>query len=188
VNPSNGPGDVPDPAYTNGTARLAAAGVKVIGYVHTSWGGRRAAQLEAEMDRWRRFYPAVSGVFFDEQATATGGEAYYRALTAYAKAHGFDLTIGNPGSDSTPGYVGSVDVLLIYENQGLPSLDSLGGWHAAHERSNFGIIPYGCSTLDTAFVHAARAHVGYVYVQSDVLPNPWDSVPPYLDALVAALE
>jgi Spherulation-specific family 4 len=188
VNPSNGPGDVADPGYTRGIANLAAAGVKVIGYVHTSWGGRPAAQLEADMDRWHRFYPAVTGVFFDEQATAAGGDGYYRSLTAYAKAHGFDFTVGNPGSDSAAAYVGSVDLLLIYENKGLPSLQALGGWHASYARSNFGVIPYGCPTLDPAFVQAARTHVAYVYVQSDVLPNPWDSVPAYLDALVGALE
>ena len=35
---------------------------------------------------------------------------------------------------------------------------------------------------------AVRDHVGYIYLQSDTLPNPWDSVPGYLQELLAALD
>ena len=41
--------------------------------------------------------------------------------------------------------------------------------------------------MDAAFVQAAKSAVGYIYLQNDNLPNPWDSVPPYLGALVTAL-
>ena len=53
--------------------------------------------------------------------------------------------------------------------------------------SNFGIIPYGCTEADLAFVPTAKLAVGWIYIQSDVMPNPWDSLPAYLGALVAAL-
>ena len=187
VNPSNGPGGAAAPDYASGIARLTAAGVKVIGYVHTSWGSRPAPELQTEMGQWKSWYPGVSGVFFDEMAAVAGKEAYYSGLTAYAKSNGLDFTIGNPGQDSSPTYVGTEDVILIYENSGVPSVGALGGWHASYARTNFGVIPYNVGSLDTSFIQAARAYVGYIYLQSDNLPNPWDSVPSYLGALGGAL-
>jgi hypothetical protein len=187
INPSNGPGGAATPAYSAGIAKLASAGVKVIGYVHTSWGGRPAAELQSEMSQWKSWYPSVSGIFFDEMANQAGKESYYAGLTSYAKSNGFDFTIGNPGSDSSATYVGTEDVILIYENGGVPSLAALGGWHSSYPRTNFGVIPYDVASLDTSFVEAAKTYVAYIYLQSDNLPNPWDSVPPYLADLVAAL-
>jgi Spherulation-specific family 4 len=188
VNPANGPGAAPSADYAAGIARLTAAGVKVIGYVHTLWGARPAAELQSEMGEWQSWYPGVSGIFFDEMANAAGHESYYAGLTAFAKGRGLGFTIGNPGADSSPSYVGTEDVILIYENGGLPSVTALGGWHASYNRSNFGVIPYAVGGLDTSFVQSAKQYVGYIYLQSDNLPNPWDSVPPYLSELVASLD
>jgi hypothetical protein len=187
VNPSNGPGAAKDPSYTAGIQKLTAAGVKVLGYDHTSYGARTTAEVEADIDSWHSFYPGVTGIFFDEQANAAGHEAYYKALTAYAKSHGMDFTVGNPGSDAGASYVGTVDVELIYESASLPALSYLAGWHTGYDRHNFGIIPYGVASFDPSYVQAAAHDVGYIYIQSDAMPNPWDSVPAYLDTLVAAL-
>lgn len=188
VNPANGPGAAPSADYSAGIAKLTAAGVKVIGYVHTLWGARPAAELQTEMGEWQSWYPGVSGIFFDEMANAAGHEAYYSGLTAYAKGRGLGFTIGNPGADSSASYVGTEDVILIYENSGLPSAAALGGWHASYDRSNFGVIPYAVGSLDTSFVQSAKQYVGYIYMQNDTLPNPWDSVPPYLSDLLGALD
>jgi hypothetical protein len=187
VNPSNGPGGAASPDYVAGIAKLTAAGVKVIGYVHTSWGARPAAELQTEMGQWKSWYPGVSGIFFDEMAATAGKESYYAGLTSSAKGSGFDLTIGNPGQDSAATYVGTTDVILIYENSGVPSASALGGWHTSYARTNFGVIPYNVASLDTSFIQSAKPYVGYIYLQSDSLPNPWDSVPSYLGALVGAL-
>jgi hypothetical protein len=187
VNPANGPGPSPDPGYTNGIAMLEAAGVKVIGYVHTQYGSRPTADVMGDIDRWKVFYPSIQGIFFDEQANQPGHEAYYRELSQHAKSQGFAFTVGNPGSDSGPSYVGALDVSLIYENHGLPPLDALGGWHANHPRENFGVIPYA-TALDHAFVKDAKTHVGWIYLNNDNLPNPWDSLPPYFADLLADLE
>ena len=112
---------------------------------------------------------------------------YYRDLSQYAKAQGLSFTVGNPGTDSAPEYVGALDTMLIYESAGLPSVSQLGGWHASHAPSNFGVIPHAAS-FDAAFVRDARKYVQYIYLQNDTLPNPWDSVPAYFGDLLAALE
>jgi hypothetical protein len=77
--------------------------------------------------------------------------------------------------------------MLIYESAGLPSAATMGGWHSKYAASNFGVIPYAAA-IDPAFVRNARQFVGYVYVQNDNLPNPWDSLPSNFADLLAALE
>jgi hypothetical protein len=188
INPADGPGSGPDPDYTTGIAKLTAAGVKVVGYVHTLYGARPTSELQTEMNHYQSWYPGVTGIFFDEMAYQAGYESYYSALTAYAKSHGGDFTVGNPGTDTSKSYVGTVDVLFIYESDGVPPVSAISGWHTSYARSSFGVIPYKVPSMDAAFVAAARPYVGYIYLQSDDLPNPWDSVPSYLSSLVGALQ
>jgi hypothetical protein len=97
------------------------------------------------------------------------------------------FTVGNPGADTGPTYVGIFDADLIYESHSVPSLSTLGGWHSSYPRDGFGIIPYG-TTLDAAYVKAAKAYVGWIYLTNDSLPNPWDSLTPYFADLLADLE
>jgi hypothetical protein len=42
--------------------------------------------------------------------------------------------------------------------------------------------------VSSTFVKQARQYVGYVYLQNDNVPNPWDSLPSYFASLLAALE
>jgi hypothetical protein len=187
VNPNNGPGSSRDASYSSGIGKLQVAGITVIGYVATGYTARGIAAVEADIDGWRSFYPTLQGIFFDEQSNQTGDEGFYGTVSQYAKSKGLSLTVGNPGTDTGPTYVGVVDVGLIYESLGLPSTNSLTGWHTSYPRSNFGIIPYGAA-LDHAFVQQAKAYVGYIYVTSDDLPNPWDTLTPYFADLLADLE
>jgi hypothetical protein len=187
VNVSNGPGSAPEANFTSGINQLVNAGVQVIGYVFTSYGNRSVTAVKSEVASWKQWYPQVTGIFFDEQASVPGKESYYATLGSYAKSLGLSLTVGNPGTDTSPGYVGTVDVILIYETDGLPALAALGGWHQSYPKSNFGIIPYAVPSLDTGFITAAKPLVGHIYVTDDSLPNPWDSLPSYFGQLVTAL-
>src|SRR5205814_1549655 len=128
--------------------------------------------------RWKSFYPTIQGIFFDEQSNSPGAEAFYRQVSQYAKSQGLSFTVGNPGADTGPTYVGIFDADLIYESHGMPGLSALGGWHSGYPREGFGVIPYGAA-LDHAYIKAAKAYVGWIYVTNDNLPNPWDSLPPY---------
>ena len=187
INPNSGPGTAARSDYMAGVGQLTGAGVKVAGYVATGYGKRPVAEVKADIDRWRNLYPEAKAIFFDEMANNPGLESHYSGLTSYAKGKGIDYTIGNPGVDSKPSYVGTVDTILIVESAGLPSADTLAGWHASHSRQAFGIIPHSVPSLDAGFVAMAKSHVGYIFVQNDVMPNPWDTLPPYFDALLAAL-
>ena len=187
VNPNTGPGTAANSAYMTGISQLLNAGIKVIGYVPTRTRTRPAADVNADIKRWRALYPSVTGIFFDEMQNKAGGESYYKSATAYAKSHGFDMTMGNPGADSAPSYVGTVDLMFIYENAGLPSEARMAGWHTSYDKRNFGIIPYAVPSMSNTFVAMARKYCGYIFLQNDTMPNPWDTVPPYFMDLVKAL-
>jgi len=188
VNPSDGPGSSLSSAYTNGIAKLVAAGIQVIGYVATGYAGNPIASMESTIDRWKSFYPQLEGIFFDEQSNQARDVAYYQTLSQYAKAKGLSYTVGNPGTDTDEAFVGALDTMLIYETDGVPSVSQMAGWHTKYPRANFGVIPYKVPAMNAAFVSTARQYVGYIYLQSDDLPNPWDSLPSYFSDLLAALE
>ena len=184
VNPDNGPGASVDSMFTTGIAKLVAAGIVPIGYVSTNYTKRGQATVKADTDSWRASYPAVQGIFFDEQSSTPGDEAFYAAVASYAKSKGFSLTVGNPGTGVPDSFLGTVDVMLSYESAGTPSLASLQQY--ASHRAEFGVIPYA-TNFDATYVKAAAKSVRYVYVTDDDLPNPWDTLPSYFEALLGAL-
>lgn len=64
VNPSNGPGDgvLPDANYTVALGRLTALpNVKVVGYVHCSYGQRAAEGIVEDVERYRGWEGASVG-------------------------------------------------------------------------------------------------------------------------------
>jgi hypothetical protein len=188
INPNSGPGTAQDPTFASGIPTLGAAGITVLGYVATTYGKKPTASVHAEIDAYTAWYTGIQGIFFDEMSNTAGMEAYYTALSQYAKSQGYAITTGNPGADTLPSYVGTVDTIIIYENSGLPSVGSLAGWHAQYDKHDFAIIAYGVPSLDTAFVASARVNANFVYITNDTLPNPYDTLPTYLDGLLAALE
>jgi len=187
INPDSGPGTMLDPSYDAGITMLQDAGVVVIGYVYTSYAARALNAVETDISTYANFYPQLDGIMFDEMSSTKGDEDYYAELSSFAEGLGMDLTVGNPGTGVPQSFVGTVDTLFVYEDEGLPDPKSLGGWTDAYERENFAIIPHSVASLDAGFVSAALVHVGYVYVTDDVLPNPWDSLPTYFDELVLEL-
>ena len=187
INPFNGPGTTYDPAYASGINTLEAAGARVIGYVHTSWGGRPATTVQADILSYKTWYPQLQGIFFDEMAAATGSESYYLGLSSYAKSSGFTFTVGNPGTQPAASYVGTMDTLVIYENSGLPTIASLQSWSAGFpgvSKSDWCVIAYGLSTLDTTWLAQAIPYAGWIYVDTD---NSYQDLPPYFDTLVGDL-
>lgn len=187
ANPNNGPGSSIDSSYVTGIEQLQSAGIVVVGYVHTLYGSRSTATLETEMNQWHNWYH-VTGIFFDEMANTAGSETYYSNLSNYAASHGMGFTIGNPGTDTIASYVGTESNLCIYEDVGLPSISSLGGWHTSYPKSDFCMIAIGVGLPSQSFVTSASKYVGYIYATNDNLPNPYDTLPSYLGSLAAELD
>lgn len=186
ANVANGPGTTSDPNYVRGIAQLQSVGIKVLGYAFTSYGSRSASNVKADIQKWRTWYK-VNGIFLDQMASVHGQETYYAGLTQYVRSLGMTTTVGNPGTDTVPSYVGTVDTIVIYESAGYPSLRFLDGWHDNYPSSNWAFISYSVASLNSSLICGAAKHVGLMYVTNDGLPNPYDTLPPYLNQLVGLL-
>ena len=187
INPNNGSGNTQDPNYVAGIQELQSAGIAVLGYVHTNYANRDLNLAMNDTLNYKNWYN-VDGILFDEMSNMAGKENYYKTLNDHAKSIGLSITIGNSGVDTSPSYIGTVDNIIIYDNQGLPNINFLGGWHTNYDKSNFSSLSYGVETHDQTFVKKASNYVGYVYMSNGIMPNPWGSVPNYFENLVSSIE
>jgi Spherulation-specific family 4 len=163
INPDGGPGWSLDQNFVTGIRNLQAAGIIVLGYVWTDYGSRPLNETEADIHTYWSWY-GVNGTYLDQMASWTGEEAYYSAANVYAKSLGMTLTVGNAGTDVAQSYIGTVDVIIVYESPGLPSISSIGGWHADYPKSDFGMIAYGVGTVNNSYIADAAYYLGYLYI------------------------
>lgn len=188
INPANGPGPALEPTFAHGVAALRAANIRAIGYVATAYARRPMAEVAAEIDRYRAFYPALDGLFFDEMSNRPGDEAFYRALSAFCRGRGYAITVGNAGADTPPSYYDTVDVLIIYEGRGLPRVGSLSGGRRGDDPCKLGMLAYGVRSLDASFVRRVRRQVGYVYVTDGDGTDPWRRLSRHFNRLLRVLD
>ncbi len=190
VNPESGPGTAPDRHYAAIVSRAKAAGVEVIGYVNTEYGKRPRPEIEADIDRWVRFYPDIQGIFFDAQASAAEHVHLYAALRTFVRQEIREaVSITNPGTICAEEYFArsAVDVAVVFENhEGFETFE-LPAWARNYQDRQFAAIPYAVKSAEHMKDDARLAvlkGIRYLYVTDDVLPNPWDRLPYYWDAEV----
>lgn len=187
INPLNGSGHVKNDNYADGIQKMQSRDISVLGYVYTDYGARNSTDIKNEITNYKNWYN-VNGIFFDQMSNVPGNEVYYADLTNFVKSLGLTFTVGNAGVDTQPSYIKTVDNIVIYENNTLPSISYLAGWHKNYDKHNFSIIAFGIDGLDKSFVDNASNSVGYMYVTNGVLPNPFNSIPPYFTDLMNALD
>ena len=187
INPASGPGYSYDNNYATGITKLKSAGVTVLGYVSTSYAGRSLSAVESDIDKYKSWYPNLGGIFFDEQSNVAGNEWFYSSANSYAKSQGFSFTVGNPGANTIPSYLNTVDLVLVYESPGTPDLSGYTSW-MGYNKAHLGMIPFGVGSYPGSWVQSAENTVGWLYVTNDNLPNPWDTVTPFLGNLASAFD
>ncbi len=184
INPDSGPGTSQDANYVQGIKNLQAGGVVVLGYVDTSYAGDSVSSVEANVNLYHTWY-GVNGIMFDDMTNVPGYETYYSTLSSYV--HSLipgSVTMGNPGTSVPTSYVGTLDVLNIYESSGYPLLSFVT--YAGYSPSYFSTIVFGVP-LDTAFLSTLVGVNSWVYLTDANLPNPYDVLPSYFTTQVAAL-
>lgn len=184
VNPDSGPGSSQDQNYVQGVRNLQAAGVKVLGYVDTAYAGDSISTVEANVNLYKTWY-GVDGIMFDDMTNQPGYETYYSTLNGYV--HSLipgSLTLGNPGTSVPTSYIGTLDILNVYEDNGYPSLSFIT--YAGCSPADFSTIVTG-STLDASFLTSLSGVVSWVFVTNAGLPNPYDVLPSYFTTEVATL-
>ena len=193
ANVNSGPGTAVNPDYTTGITNMRSAGINVLGYVFTSYCSRPLNIVEQEIARWVQFYPNVNGILLDQMqnqpnhlhlcAQNVPSTQYYALATQFAHSLGATFVVGNPGTQTDRSYVGTVDSMIIYENQGTPSIGTLQAntFNGAFPKNNFAYDAFNVPALNDTFVQQSTQYVGWLYITNDNLPNPYDTIPPYLD-------
>jgi len=177
INPNSGPDSTgPDSSYVTYMQKLADAGVEMIGYVHTSWGTRAIATIESEIDTYASLYSGLSGIFFDEGATASSELPYYTTAYNYVLSKsGYTQVIINPGLQPDQGYLAVSTSLVIYEDyasnlaattfsswvQCAPNAASKAGY-----KYKFSAITHTATLADmpTLIAEVSNMGIGLVYV------------------------
>ncbi|MBC7805012.1 MAG: spherulation-specific family 4 protein [Akkermansiaceae bacterium] len=193
MNPNSGPGDAAREDYVAQIKTARAQGVKVLGYVHTSYGKRPIAEVRAEIERYYQWY-AVSGIFFDEVTNDDKGLAYYakcRRLARASDAKG--LVIVNPGTPVTKGYMNVADIVVTFESNYDAYIKRApdAAWVRTFPAKRFWHLIYAApdeNAMKNAVQLTKKRNAGWVFVTPDTLPNPWDTLPeePYWAAQLAA--
>jgi hypothetical protein len=199
INPSNGPGAFLDRNFLAGVQSLQNAGIGVLGYTTTGYGNKNLSALEATSSQYWSWYH-VDGMIYDQMPNwdynSPNGSWYYHgpdgtylpqyfsSLTSYDKSLGMTLTVGNPGADVPPSFIGTVDTIVIYESPGAPNLSFLDGWHTSYPKSNFAIIAYAVSPYSQAYVQSASQYLGYIFLTDGIYIG---DLPSYLNTTLTTL-
>lgn len=192
MDPFNGPGPAIDPSYTAAVTAFKAAGGRLLGYVHTSYAARPLAAVTADVDTFLAWYP-IDGLFVDEMANDAlpAHLDYYAALYQHIKSRGANLeVVANPGVNTLEPYLvrPAADVLLIFEHSEGYDTWMPSPWVYQHCPGHFAQLVYGVASstgMADIVALAAMRQAGCLFVTNDLLPNPWDTLPPYWEAEVA---
>lgn len=167
----------------------------MIGYVHSSYGGRPLAEVTADIDRYAQWYD-IDGVFVDEMANEGPAERlnYYKAIYDHAKAIDPQWEVmGNPGTHTIEPYATwpAADRLMVFENVGAayPGY-APSAWNANYDRERFVHLLHteaSAAAMEAALDLAVQRNTGGIYITDDVMNNPWDRLPSYWEAEVAAV-
>jgi hypothetical protein len=192
MNPYNGPTASVIADYTLAITQLREAGVKVIGYVYTSYGARSAANVTADVDAYYAQY-TIDGIFFDEVSDQVADVPYYQELSSYVYKTAADSTVAlNPGVATAEEYISIANITVVFENSAdnyinhyvAPSyMDNYPTYKFAHM-----VHTTSSAELEQVAELSYQRGAGYVFVTEDIMPNPYDMVPSYLDTEVGDLQ
>ena len=186
VNPCDGPGTNLDPNYLDGILCLQSAGIVVLGYVATGFGSRSLASVIGDIHAYRTMYP-TTGVFFDEMPNVHESGIDYSVLGRHARSLGVFPLIGNPGARLPPPLGRMMDLVVIYEDAGLPSESLLASRADGMSRKNTAFISYDTVLPDLSYLRSVSNHVGYIYITDEMAPNPYSVLPSYLPSLLDSM-
>jgi hypothetical protein len=208
MNPANGPGSAFNSDYAAAVSGFRAAGGKVLGYVYTCYGGAQCftglpplqstAQVLADAQRYADWY-GVDGIFLDEMSNRLADLPYYQTVAQGLRSAHFDWQIvGNPGTSTPSAYLGVADTLVTLENgTGSYANAATEPWMLTADPARQANLFYNVATADAMralLAEATARNVGYLYITDDrytigdpLAPNPWDQLPTYWNAELAAV-
>ncbi|MEV5518670.1 spherulation-specific family 4 protein [Streptomyces flaveolus] len=183
LNPANGPGEAPDPAFTAAAGALRAAGARLLGYVDTDYGTRPAADVVEDARRHREWY-AADGCFLDRVSAARGELSAHKALVRVLRRQGATCVVLNPGVHPAPGYARLADLVVTFEGHWSTYVSAFSrpDWTRRHPPERFCHLVYGVpEALAPLAVRTARERGAAVSGPvTGEPPNPWARLTPVL--------
>jgi hypothetical protein len=176
INPSSGPGTRAEAAYGTYMKKMAAAGIDMVGYVHTTYGDRSINDVRNDINIYASQYPGLKGIFIDEASASASDIAYYtQVYQAITAKSGYTNVILNPGTQPDKGYLSISTNVVVFENAGsnfarttFPSYVKCAS--SAAQKSGysyrFGAIAYDVSSSAAPALLASMRNqgIGLVYV------------------------
>lgn len=189
INPSSGPGASVSAPYVAQVTKAKAVGAKVLGYVWTDYGKRPVADVMADVNKYRTWY-GVTGTFLDEAANTEAALPYYTELCQWLQGTNL-VSCLNPGMKTLESYVKIADYVMVAEQDyGAYATRTGAAWelNPAYAGKLWHVV-HSCPTqfLTNAVALAKARNAGLLWVTDDVMTNPYDSNPSYLDGLATAL-
>lgn len=180
INPADGVGNSKQSSYVTGISQLRSAGVGIFGYIYTEYGSRDINAVKNQVDTYQLWY-GVDGIFFDEADNTQAHLSYYVDIYNYVHSKGMSVVSINPGTSTIEGYMNASDNVCVYETSPYNTIP-YPNWAKNYPASKFCALQYSSTREQMiSFVADAKSkNIGYVYVNDDDLPNPWDTVPSYL--------
>lgn len=182
INPNSGPGTAPDANYQAVTKAAKAAGIKVLGYVHTSYGQRNATDVLNEIQRFLTWYN-VDGIFLDETASAASMIPYYDAIARQIHALPGLIVVLNCGVHPAEGYMNVGDVIVTFENTYKNYLNlKYPSWVFKYAPTRFCHIVHTTSnatSMKEVIRLSQQRNAAFVYATDDSGANPYDKVPTF---------
>lgn len=203
INPSNGPVACTSPAsatltaFLQGIAQLHAAGVTVLGYVHTSYGQRDQALVQQDVQSYAPCY-GLDGIFFDEVSGNAAYASYDAAVAATVRqaivpASGKPALVAiNPGTYPDISIANTADITVMHESMDL-SLPPVPAGLSSYPASKFAYLALGISNLSQAqaasLSNLFQQGVGYVDLTDQGQgTDPWANLTTDYPGLIQAVQ
>lgn len=176
--------------WTNMINKAVAKGIKVYGYVSTDYTRVNGGTVDRDVSLWLKFYPQISGFFFDETTNGADKLPYYKARYDYVKKINPNLQVViNPGTNTDEGYMTASDVNVIFEASYNTWLTKTSpAWVSKYPKERFYAIIYDVlkeSDMIEAVRTAKARNFGKIFITS--ADGPSDPLPSYFQAQLAEI-
>jgi len=175
--------DPPAQKFVDEVNYTKSLGLRVFGYVHTSYGGRNIDEVFANIDRFKNYW-GINDIFLDNFLCSAENFNYYFRIRDYIRKNNGKIIINSCGGLRAGEYcMNFADIVNIYEGSYATYLTrTFPDWVLNYPPERFSHLIYETpeSSLPNAISLSKKHHAGHVYITNDVLePSPWDTVPPY---------
>jgi len=191
LNVDNGVGTSPLSHFQTLVRQAQAAGITVLGYSSTVYGGRSIGSVETEVREYKAWY-GVNGIFLDLTQGTPAELSYYQTLASYIRSTVQNAVIWlNPGSFPDASFMSVANVIMVFEGSYSAFLqDQVPSWVSKYSPDQFANVIYATpeSDLSSALSLSRARRVGHLFV-TDLpgSPNPYGALPSYWTQEAAAI-